>query len=155
VPGSNLELLQRVSRSTEGVDVAPLIRAALAGDTGGIRPELVAGLSAGLDLLDPEVEIDTTGVNMPDFGVLRGLEGLSQLWRRWIEEWQHYSWTYSNWRELGEHVVVDVELSATGRGSGADVSWSQCQVFTFGGGKVVRWSLFNDRTSALAAVESL
>jgi hypothetical protein len=30
---------------------------------------------------------------MPGFGVLRGLKGMSQLWRSWIEEWEHYSWS--------------------------------------------------------------
>ena len=154
VPESNLELLQRVSRPTHGVDVAPPIRAALAGDTSAIAPELAAGIRAWVDLFDPEVEIDTTGVDMPGFGLLRGIEGLNQMWRRWLEEWQRYSWTYSNWSDAGEQVIVDVTISATGRGSGIEVTWSHCQVFTFQGGKVIRWTLFSDRAYALTAVES-
>jgi hypothetical protein len=129
--GSNLAPLQPIVQRTQGVDVAPFIRAALAGDTRTISSELVAALTAWLDLFDPEVEIDFTGVDMPGFGVAHGFDGMSQLWRRWTEEWDRYSWTHSNWSELGEHVVVDVQIQATGKGSGANVIWDHCQVFTF------------------------
>ncbi|MEK6328117.1 MAG: nuclear transport factor 2 family protein [Actinomycetota bacterium] len=152
--GSNREVLQRLFSGSQGVDVAPFIRAALAGDASAGPPQLAADNAAYLDLLDPDTEIDTSGVDMPGFGLLRGLEGMRELWSRWIEGWEHYGWTHSNWSEVGEHVIADVEIHATGRSSGAETIWNHCQVWTFLNGKVIRWRLFNDRASALAAIEN-
>jgi ketosteroid isomerase-like protein len=154
VEGSNREALKRVFAGTQGVDVGPSIRAALAGDTSAIRPQQAAAFAAWLDLLDPDIEIDTAGVDMPGFGVLRGLKGHRELWSRWVEEWEHYSWIQSNWSEVGDHVIADAEIHATGRSSGADVVWTHCQLWTFRDGKVICWSLFTDRASALATIEN-
>ena len=40
----------------------------------------------------------------------------------------------------------------TGRGSGAEVTWNQCQVWTFRERRIVCWGLFKDRDQALKAV---
>jgi ketosteroid isomerase-like protein len=77
-----------------------------------------------------------------------------ELWRRWIEEWDQYSWIVSNWAEVGDHVIFDTEIHATGRSSGAEVTWKHCQVWTFRDGKVIRWCLFQDRAAALDAIEA-
>jgi ketosteroid isomerase-like protein len=152
VEASSREVLERLFRSTQGIDVAPVIRAALTGDTDAMPAHVATDFAAYVSLLDPETEIDTTGVDMPGFGVLRGLEGHRKLWTRWIEDWEHYSWNHSNLTEVGEHVLVDAEIRATGRGSGARVVWNQCQVWTFREGKIIRWSFYKDRASALAAI---
>ena len=147
-------MLERLFSSSQGVDVAPVIRGALRGDARSTQPDLAAGLSAWVELLDPAVEIDTASVGMPGFGVVRGLKGHAEMWSRWVEEWEHYSWTHSNWSEVGEHVIADVEIHATGRSSGAEANWRHCQVYTFRDGKVIRWRLFDDRASAMAAIEN-
>ena len=151
---SNLDAVQRTVANSQGVDVAPAIRAALAGDTSAISPQMAADLAAWLDMLDPDMEIDLSGADMPDLGVARGLNAYRELWSRWVEDWEHYRWTHSNWSEAGEHVIFDAEVQATGRGSGVEVVWETTQVFTFRDGKVIRWSLFSDRASALAAIEN-
>jgi ketosteroid isomerase-like protein len=144
-----LETLRRVIGALQDVDVAPFVRAALTGDTAAMPPEAAEFLAAWLDMLDPDIEIDTTGVEMPGFGVLHGPEGMRELWLHWIEEWEHYSWTHSNWIETGDHVIADARIRATGKGSGVEVIWDHCQVWTFGDGKVVRWLLVSNRTEAL------
>jgi hypothetical protein len=53
---------------------------------------------------------------------------------------------------VGDHVVADVRIRATGKASGIDIVWDHCQVWTFREGKVVRWLLANDRNEALEAV---
>ena len=92
---------------------------------------------------------------MAGFGVFHGLDGLRDLWRRWIEEWEHYSFTLSNYADLGDHVVYDVEIHATGKSSGAEVIWNHSQVLTFRDGKIIRWSLFKDGASARRALQAL
>ena len=151
----NVELVRGAKEPLQGVDVAPSIRAALAGNTEAILPQVVAGFTAWMNLFDPDVEIDTSRVDMPGFGVFRGLDGIRQLFGRWIEEWEHYSWIHSNLSDAGEHVVLDSEIHATGTSSGVEVVWTHSQTYTFRAGKVIRWCVFKDRASALAATEHL
>jgi ketosteroid isomerase-like protein len=152
--GSNLETLQRLFSGTGGVDAGPLFRGAfVTGDTSAATPEQTAWLAAYLDLYAPDAEVDLSGMEMPDFGVGHGVEGLRELWSRWMENWEHYHAALSNWGEVGDHVIVDAEIRATGRSSGVEVIWHQCQVFTFRGGKVIRHRICPDRAAALAGIE--
>ena len=148
----NLELLRRANEALQGVDVAPAIRAALVGNRDAIQPEVAAAFLAWMNLFDPDVEIDTSRVNMPGFGVFRGFDGLLKLFGRWIEEWEHYSWTHSNLSDAGEHVILDAEIHATGASSGVEVVWNLSQAYTFHEGKVIRWSIFTDHSEALEAM---
>jgi len=149
----NLEMLRRANEPLQGVDVAPAIRAGLAGDADAVPPDLAAALAAWMTLFHPDVEIDTSRVDMPGFGVFRGFEGILKLFGLWIEEWDHYSWTHSNFSDAGDHVILDAEIHATGTSSGVEVVWNLSQTFTFREGKVIRWCVFRDRASALAATE--
>jgi ketosteroid isomerase-like protein len=148
----NVEIVRRANEGLQDVDVAPSIRAALEGNIGAIPPEVAAGFAAWFDMLDPDVEIDTSRVDMPGFGVLRGPDAMRELWLRWSEGWEHYRWTYRNFSEAGDHVIADVQIRATGKRSGVDTTWDHCQAWTFRDGKVVRWLLASDRASALEAV---
>jgi ketosteroid isomerase-like protein len=148
----NVELVRQANEPLQGVDVAPSIRAALAGNTAAIQPEVGAAFVAWLNLFDADVEIDTSRVNMPGFGVFRGLAGLLNLFGRWIEEWEHYSWIHRNLSDAGEHVILDAEIHATGTSSGVEVVWNLSQTYTFREGKVIRWCVFTDHAEALEAV---
>jgi ketosteroid isomerase-like protein len=148
----NVEIVRVAGLPLQGVDMAPFIRASLEGDTGAIPSEVAAGIAAWVDMLDRDLEIDTSRVDMPGFDVLRGPEANRELWRRWIEEWERYSWTHSNWTDVGDHVMADVRIRATGKSSGVDVVWDHCQMWTIRDGKVVRWLFAKDRASALEAV---
>ena len=148
----NLQLVRQIGAPLQGIDVAPFIRAGLEGDAAAIPPDVANSLGAALEIYDPDFEIDASRVDMPGFGVFHGLEGMRELWRAWIEAWERYSWMQSNWSEVGDHVIADVRIRATGKSSGADVVWDHCQVWTFRDGTVVRWLLANDRAEALKAV---
>ena len=148
----NIELVRRANEALQGVDVAPSFRAALAGNTDAIPPEVAAAFVAWVNLFDPEVEIDTSRVDMPGFGVFRGLDGLLNLFGRWIEEWEHYSWIHHNLSDAGEHVILDAEIHATGKSSGVEVVWNLSQTYTFREEKVIRWCVFSDHADALEAV---
>jgi ketosteroid isomerase-like protein len=148
----NLQLVRQIGAPLQGIDVAPFIRAGLEGDAAAIPPDVANSLGVALDIYDPDFEIDASRVDMPGFGVFHGLEGMRELWRAWIEAWERYSWMQSNWSEVGDHVIADVRIRATGKSSGADVVWDHCQVWTFRDGTVVRWLLANDRAEALKAV---
>ena len=123
--------LRRANEPLQGVDVAPSIRAGLAGNADAIPPQVAAAFAAWMNLFDPDVEIDTSRVDMPGFGVFRGLDGILKLFGRWIEEWEHYSWIHSNLSDAGEHVILDAEIHATGTSSGVEVVWNLSQTYTF------------------------
>jgi hypothetical protein len=148
----NVELVRRTNEALQGVDLAPSIRAALAGNTDAIPLKVAAAFVAWMNLFDPEVEIDTSRVDMPGFGVFRGLNGLLDLFGRWIEEWEHYSWIHHNLSDVGEHVILDAEIHATGISSGVEVVWNLSQTYTFREGKVIRWCVFSNHSEALEAV---
>ena len=149
----NVETVRRTNEPLQGVDVAPAIRAALAGNMAAIPPEVAAAFAAWLNLFDPDVEIDTSRVEMPGFGVFHGFDGIRDLFGRWIEEWDHYSWTHNNFSDAGDHIILDAKIHATGTSSGVEVVWNLSQTFTFREGKVIRWCVFKDRASAMAATE--
>jgi hypothetical protein len=54
-------------------------------------------------------------------------------------------WTQSGWSEAGDNIIVEIEIRATGRASGADVIWRHCHVWTCRNGMAIRWALFDDR----------
>jgi ketosteroid isomerase-like protein len=148
----NLQLMRQTGAPLQGIDVAPFIRALLEGDFAAVPPDVASALGAALTIYAPDFEINASRVDMPGFGVFQGVKGMRELWRVWIEEWERYSWRSSHWSEIGDHVIADVRIRATGKGSGADVVWDHCQVWTFRDGRVVRWLLANDRAEALKAV---
>jgi ketosteroid isomerase-like protein len=131
-----------------------MMRAWLDGDTSALTQAQAIGLAAREDRLDPEFEWDVTAAEMIDFPVARGREAWRELWGRWMEGWERYSWSLGNWSEAGEYVIVDVEVQAVGGASGAAVSMRQTHVWTLRGGKVLRLAQFNDRASALRAIET-
>jgi ketosteroid isomerase-like protein len=124
----------------------------LTGEAGDTSEPLAKAFADYLELHDADFVIDTSGVNMPGFGVLHGLDGLRDLFARWIEDWEEYRWTHRNWSEVGDYVIVDARVQATGSGSGAEVIWDHCQVYEFRHGKIIRWSLFNDPAQAFTAI---
>ena len=55
--------------------------------------------------------------------------------------------------DAGANVVVAVRHVAKGKASGVDVDMQTFQVWTVRDGKVIRYRSFDDRQTALAAVE--
>jgi hypothetical protein len=61
----NVEIVRAAGLPLQGVDMAPFIRASLEGNTGAIPAEVAAGIAAWVDMLDRDLEIDTSRVDMP------------------------------------------------------------------------------------------
>ena len=133
----NVEIVRRTNEALQGVDVAPAIRAAFEGNTDAVAPEVAAAFVAWLNLFDPEVEIDTSGVNMAGSGVFRGLDGLLDIFGRWIEEWEHYSWIYHKLSDAGEHVILDAEIQRPARAAESKSSGISARRIRFSDGKVI------------------
>jgi ketosteroid isomerase-like protein len=151
VERSNLDALRSLFADTQGVDVADDIRASVRGDA--VSPEMTAVLAGLWELIDPDVMIDVRGAEMIGLGVFRGRAGVREFWAHWGEEWEHYSWSHSEWMEAGDRVFARVDVRATGRASGAEAQWHHFQVWEFRDGKIVNWWLFSDRDAAVEVLE--
>jgi ketosteroid isomerase-like protein len=85
-----------------------------------------------------------------DGTVFKGFEGTMEWISDTRETWDDYSQEVSEIVEAGDAVVVVVELSARGGGSGVPVAQELAVVWTFEGDKAVQARSFTPR-EALAA----
>jgi ketosteroid isomerase-like protein len=99
---------------------------------------LVAHLDPDLVVLDP----DRTG------RTYRGFDGYRELVDEWLESWDDYSVEVKELTRNGERVLADLVQSGVGRGSGIEFNEPLFQVLTFGGEKVVRFEIYNERADA-------
>ena len=109
------------------------------------------GFEAVIRYADPEIEIHMgAGINQ---GARRGIEEGLAFTADWEEAWQDASYEIAEIEELGDGTVIArIETDLRGAGSGLDVSFTQWWVFGIRDNRFVRWDLYYDRESALAAV---
>ncbi|MEK6328482.1 MAG: nuclear transport factor 2 family protein [Actinomycetota bacterium] len=108
------------------------------------------------EFYDPEIEWDATNVGqlIPDLaGVYRGYEGVRTYWRRWLSAWSDLHFEVQDVVDAGDQVVLLVRNQRQwGRHSGIATEFPPYgMVFTFRGGKVIRWQSYPDQESALEA----
>jgi ketosteroid isomerase-like protein len=108
------------------------------------------------EFYDPEIEWDATNVGqlIPDLaGVYRGYEGVRTYWRRWLSAWSDLHFEVQDVVDAGDQVVLLVgNQRQWGRHSGIATEFPPYgMVFTFRGGKVIRWQSYPDQESALQA----
>ena len=104
------------------------------------------------DVIDPSVEIQVHAVGLGsmvgrDF---HGWKGWLDFWRSWLEPWEDYSVAYSRWEEVGDTVLLRLDIRARGRGSGIEVTGQITQAWTVQEGKVIRLGIYASRRRALA-----
>ncbi|HEY7121672.1 MAG TPA: nuclear transport factor 2 family protein [Solirubrobacterales bacterium] len=123
-------------------------------------PEIMRALADGdLDLswVDPDVEWDASPLSemVPDLaGLYHGHEGVRTFWRRWFDAWSALEFEIEDIRDADDDVVVLIrDQRQLGRHSEI---WTElppfAQVYTLRDGQLVRWQIFPDHESALAAV---
>jgi ketosteroid isomerase-like protein len=107
----------------------------------------------GADLLDPEVEWDSSDLTLLDIGgVYRGPEAVRQYWRDWLGAWETVQFEY-RLVDAGDCVVALIDQRMRGRSTGIEVPFGKyAQVYTFRGGLIVHWKLYRSQSEALEAV---
>ena len=103
------------------------------------------------EVLDPDVELDLSGTTWLDAGIHRGHADVQSFFRRWVGTWSHFEFAPEQLIDVGDRVVVVLHQVAEGRGSGVKVENRIGQVWTFRGGKAVRWQMFEDPAEAFEA----
>ena len=113
---------------------------------------LAGGRDWGAELLDPEVEWDSTELAMPDLAeVYQGPEGVRQFWRGWLAAWETVQFEYEL-IEAEDRVVALIDQRMRGRSTDIEVPLGKyAQLYTFRNGLIVRWKLYPSQSEALEA----
>jgi ketosteroid isomerase-like protein len=123
--------------------------------------ELVRGIYRGdprpfFDLLDDDVEVDTTAVRViPDHPErIRGRDAVIEFYRHYWGTWDDYVLEPVEIVDAGEgRVVVGHYERGRGKGSGAPFERRWAVVWTLRAGKLARLQFFDTREDALAAAK--
>jgi hypothetical protein len=115
------------------------------------KEEFLAVLPAMAEaLFDPEVE----WVEAPervDARTFRGIEGMVESFRRWLEDFDQYTFVGERYEDHGDRVLVVARESGRGSGSGASIEGAIYSVFTIKDGKILRYEEFYDEAAAQKA----
>src|SRR5262249_13961176 len=111
------------------------------------------------EFYDPEIEWDASAFEdaysgMGVGGVYHGHEGVRTYWRNWLSAWSDLQFEIQDVVDAGDEVVLLIHNQRQwGRSTGLETEIAPYAiVFTIRGAKVVRWRIFPDHGSALAAV---
>lgn len=106
---------------------------------------------AGVELLDPNVEWDTSSYPFPDLAdIYRGHKGVAEFWTRWHASWEIDEYVIEEFIDAGDEVVVGTHVSGRGR-DGIQVDVRIYAVWEIRDAKLVRFRMYADREQALRA----
>jgi len=86
-----------------------------------------------------------------DAGLYVGHDAIRRFWTDMTEPFEQNTMVTDEFIPHGEHVVVPVTGRMKGRG-GIEVEVKTAMVATFRDGRVVRWTMYQDKPEALQAV---
>jgi ketosteroid isomerase-like protein len=108
-------------------------------------------LDAALRDTPPDATIDMSHARGPDAGIYTGHDAIRRFWTYMTEPFDQQTIVPDEFIPHGEHVVVPMTARMTGRG-GIKVEAKIAVVVTLRDGRVVRWTMYQDRAEALKAV---
>ena len=105
-----------------------------------------------MSLLDPEVDYEDT--TLPDHigETYRGHEGVSRATARWIEPYETFSIELERIVGAGDRLVSIHRVRARARHTGIEAEGPVAYLWTFRGGKVIRFESFREPNEALEAL---
>jgi ketosteroid isomerase-like protein len=99
----------------------------------------------------PDATVDFSHSRGPDAGVYVGHDAIRRLWTGMTELFERHAMFPDEFIDHGEHVVVPITSRMTGRG-GIELEANTATVATSRDGRVVRWTMYQDKAEALKAV---
>src|SRR4051812_42204755 len=94
-------------------------------------------------------QVEVYDHDLPDAGEYRGHTGFARWLEDWATPWSQYSLRPEEYLDAGDRVVVVVRMSATGRGSGAEVEREDAIVYAVEDGEIARLDYYNNKQQAL------
>ena len=111
-----------------------------------------ADLPVLLDLIDPDFEVEIPPEVSAEPDVYRGHEGIQRYLESFQVSMEHICFEPERMWEVGDRVVVELLVRATGKSSGIAVELRTGQVWTIAGGRAISARIYPDAAAALAAV---
>jgi hypothetical protein len=110
-----------------------------------------AGLS--VDPIDPDVEVvvDAFPGSPAPIGQ-RGRDAWIRFWQEWTGPLGDLALEDSNYEQIGDHVVVDMHISAKPRGGSAPLEAHVVQLFAVRNGLITLYGVYPNRDEALGAI---
>jgi ketosteroid isomerase-like protein len=105
----------------------------------------------GVNLFDSLV-LYVVGPEFPNVGVHLGTDAVAEFMRGFLEPWERITIEAEEIVEAGDSVVVAVWQRGVGAGSGAAAELRYFHVWSFRGGRVIRFENIRTRREALEAV---
>jgi ketosteroid isomerase-like protein len=100
-----------------------------------------------LQFFDPEIKFTPVEEGRP----LYGHQGVRTNLESWLEEWDDFRVEIREILDSGARVLVALQISARGKGSGLEVAMPIYEVFELRNGLAVTWEEYADREEALEA----
>ena len=99
----------------------------------------------------PDAVVDWSHSRGPDAGVYVGHDAIRRFWTDLTDTFARLATEPDDFIPHGEHVVVPITGRMTGRG-GIEVVAKSTTVATVRDGRLVRWTMYQDKPEALKAV---
>jgi len=103
------------------------------------------------DYFDPHI-VFIIGFGFPESGIYCGTERVAEYMRGFLEPWKRLTIQAEEIISVGDSVVVAVHQRGGGRESDAATEFDYVNVWSFRGGKAIRFETFRERPAALEAV---
>jgi hypothetical protein len=113
--------------------------------------------AAGLpiDPIDPDVEVVVDAFpGAPGPIGMRGRDAWIRFWQEWAGPLDDLVLEDSNYEQIGDHVVVDMTITAHPRGGGTPIEASVVQLFSVREGVIQLYAIYPNRDEALAAIRA-
>lgn len=118
------------------------------------EPDVVAWAATALEVLHPDIEMDTTRAPIPGMaGVYRGPNEVAEFWGEWLDAWEALGRTDPELIDAGDQVVSwTTHQEMRGKGSGVAIEMPEFGwVTTFRDQKIVRATFYMDKSEAFEA----
>jgi ketosteroid isomerase-like protein len=106
---------------------------------------------AALSYFDPEVVMDAS--HRVDGRIGHGRQEMTAILAEWLGTWDQFRDEVEETRDLGENRVLVISTQR-GLGKGSGIEWTNrfAMLYAIQGGKITRWTIYDDVSEALEAV---
>ncbi len=112
------------------------------------------GVDALMPFIHPEFEATTPAELASEPDTYRGHEGIRRYFESFYEAMENVYFEGHEFTPLGDKVVVDMALHATGRTTGIETTQEGYMVWTIKDGKAIKLEVFPERDQAMAAARA-
>ena len=100
---------------------------------------------------DPELEMDWSRSRGVEAGIYRGVQDARGVWNEFLDIFDQVTVSPEEFIDLGDRVLVPHRTRMRGR-EGIEVQTQSAFVVTLRSGRVVGWTLYQEKAEALEAV---